>query len=739
MSDEQHSSSQLSGYIPSAGAWAFAIGTSIGWGSMVVTNNTYLGQAGPAGSALGMVVGAIIMLLISKNYSYLINAYPEAGGAYTYSNEVFGYDHGFLTAWFLALTYLAMLWANATSLPLFARYFLGEIFEFGKLYTIFGYEVYLGEALLSAAGLLLFAFFCCRFRKAIAIGMIGMAILFSLGILVCFAVALTGSHTAMTPAFLPEGNALLQVVRIACISPWAFIGFENISHSVEEFSFKRSGVFRVMVCVVLSTTLLYICVMLLSVTAYPPAYSSWLAYIRDLDNLEGIMALPAFYAAQHYLGSAGITILMLSLLALIFTSLIGNITALSRLFFALAKDGILPARFGRVNRHGIPGQAIWLIAAISVLVPFLGRTAIGWIVDVTTIGATLIYGFVSASAMKLARDCQDHTEIYTGTAGLVICIGFGLYLLLPNLFSTGGMEPESFFLFIVWALLGFIYFRFILKHDAGKRFGKTIIVWVALLSLVLFVSLVWMSRSIMDATNSGLSSVENYYTAAGFSAGKGIVSAQMHMIRQVCARSIVVVLLVFAISLGILLNNYNLMSRRAASSEMALGQIGDLAYRDSLTGLKNKLAYTEAEEAIDAGISRQDQSPFALVVCDVNGLKHVNDTQGHKAGDEYIRSAGRMVCSLFMHSPVFRTGGDEFVVILTGHDYEDRQSIMRSLHDQSVQNIGRGEVVVSGGLAEYAPGQTQTCHAVFEQADSNMYAEKKLLKSLGAKTRLEET
>lgn len=76
--------------------------------------------------------------------------------------------------------------------------------------------------------------------------------------------------------------------------------------------------------------------------------------------------------------------------------------------------------------------------------------------------------------------------------------------------------------------------------------------WIALLSLVLFVSLVWMSRAIMDATSSGLS---------------------------------------------ILLNNYNLMSKRATRSELQLGKVRDLAYRDALTGLKNKLAFTEAEYA----------------------------------------------------------------------------------------------------------------------------------------------
>ena len=114
--------------ISPAAAWAYAIGTSIGWGSLVVTCNTYLAQAGILGSVIGMALGAAVMLIISRNYAYMMQCYPEAGGAYTFAKEQYGYDYGFLTAWFLSMTYLAVLWANATSLPLFARYFVGGYF-----------------------------------------------------------------------------------------------------------------------------------------------------------------------------------------------------------------------------------------------------------------------------------------------------------------------------------------------------------------------------------------------------------------------------------------------------------------------------------------------------------------------------------------------------------------------------------------------------------------------------------
>ena len=157
---------------------AFSIGSAIGWGSLVVTSSNYLGKAGLAGSVVGLILSMFIMLIIARNYSYLTQIYPESGGAYAFSREIFGHDYGFITAWFLILTYLSILWANATSLPLFARFFIGPVFEVGKIYTIFGYDVYLGELLLTAAGIILIALLCYLSRKAAAYAMTAMVVIF---------------------------------------------------------------------------------------------------------------------------------------------------------------------------------------------------------------------------------------------------------------------------------------------------------------------------------------------------------------------------------------------------------------------------------------------------------------------------------------------------------------------------------------------------------------------------------
>ncbi|MBR3317013.1 MAG: hypothetical protein IKG21_04250 [Atopobiaceae bacterium] len=94
-----------------------------------------------------------------------------------------------------------------------------------------------------------------------------------------------------------------------------------------------------------------------------------------------------------------------------------------------------------------------------------------------------------------------------------------------------------------------------------------------------------------------------------------------------------------------------------------------------------------------------------------------------------------MICSIFSHSPVYRTGGDEFVVVMHGRDYLIRNELVLALHDRSVANIGSNSVVVSGGLSDYQPGMDASFHEVFERADALMYEEKKLLKSMGSITR----
>ena len=288
---------KLQPYLSPLAVWALSVGSAIGWGSLVVTSGSYLSQAGPLGSVLGLLIGFAMMLMVANHYHYLGNRYPGTGGLYNYIKCIFGYDRAFLVAWFMFLVYISIFWANATSIPLFARYFLRGVFKVGYLYTIFGYEVYLGEALVTLAVMALVGLLCIRSKKATARLMVATVLIFTVGITVCFIAAMAGRRaagTTMSPAFVPDTAALRQVIRIAFISPWAFIGFESVSHSASEYRFEHGGLFRVLTRALVVITALYIFIVLMSVSAYPPECSGWLDYIRRLNEFEGIAGLPAF-------------------------------------------------------------------------------------------------------------------------------------------------------------------------------------------------------------------------------------------------------------------------------------------------------------------------------------------------------------------------------------------------------------------------------------------------------------
>ena len=109
--------------ISALGAFALSIGTAIGWGSFVVTGSSFVSKAGPLGSIIGLLIGMLIMGVVAYNYSYMMKKYPDSnGGIYSFAKHTLGGDHAFLIAWFLIITYAAILWANISSFSLF--YFL---------------------------------------------------------------------------------------------------------------------------------------------------------------------------------------------------------------------------------------------------------------------------------------------------------------------------------------------------------------------------------------------------------------------------------------------------------------------------------------------------------------------------------------------------------------------------------------------------------------------------------------
>ena len=162
MNDNRSGGEGLQRKLSPLNVWALALGSIIGWGAFVMPANTFLPNAGPLGTLIAMAAGAIIMVVIALNYSYMINHFPVAGGEFTFTNASFGPTCGFLCAWFLGLSYLAIVPLNATALALIGRNLFPNLTQWGYLYSVEGYSIYAGEILLAIIALALFAVFSIR-------------------------------------------------------------------------------------------------------------------------------------------------------------------------------------------------------------------------------------------------------------------------------------------------------------------------------------------------------------------------------------------------------------------------------------------------------------------------------------------------------------------------------------------------------------------------------------------------
>ena len=506
-------------YLTPLGAWALAFGCSVGWGAFVMPGTTFLPIAGPLGTAIGLELGTLVMVLLAANYHYLMNRFPGCGGAYTYTKRVFGYDHGFVSAWFLIITYVAIIWANASALPLISRTLLGPAFQFGFHYVIAGFHVYMGEIIL-AVGSLLIAAALCLHKKLAERTQIVMAVLLFGGIVLCFAVARSGvGSEVFAPGFYPEHSRTASVFTIFALAPWAFVGFESISHSTEEMNFPHRRSFGILFAAVVTGGLAYILLTLLAATALPDGCGNWVEYVSSIGNRSGLASQPAFYAASRALGNAGAMILGIAALCGIFTGLIGNYIALSRLLKSMSDDKMLSGWIGELDKNCVPRHAILAIMLVSVIFPFLGRTAISWIVDVTTVGATIAYAYVSAATWKQARGENKRLFAVTGFAGIVVSLLFAAVFLIPNLMSVKTLSMESYFILSAWGILGMLFFRRVFRRDSERRFGRSVVVWVVLLALIIYASGVWTTQETDEAIDRSVEPIQTYYTEKFLDAG----------------------------------------------------------------------------------------------------------------------------------------------------------------------------------------------------------------------------
>lgn len=441
---------KLNRHLSQLDVFSLAIGSIIGWGAFVMPGDLFLPTAGPLGTVIAIAIAVVIMSIISLSYGYMVNKFPVAGGEFAFSFIGFNRIHAFICSWFLGLSYLAIVPLNATALGMIGRFMFPGVIQKGYLYSIAGWEVYLGEVLLASFVMILFAYLSIK-----GVGVSGklqtyLSLFLILSILILIIATLfepSIDFNNLKPAFPNEGSNLAGVLSIVAIAPWAFVGFDAIPQVAEEFNFSATKTLRLIILSITVGGLVYITMNTITALVMP-----W------QDHLAMDVLWETGNAVELLLGNFGIILLAIALTSAILAGIMGFYTSASRLIFSMARANALPKKFAEITEDSkTPKNAILFVMVFSLIAPWFGREVLLWIVDMASIGAAIGYFYTCASAYIVCRrsDNTQSTKIFA-LVGAGLSLIFALLLLIPH--SPAFLSRPSRIALVIWIILGIIFY-----------------------------------------------------------------------------------------------------------------------------------------------------------------------------------------------------------------------------------------------------------------------------------------
>ena len=609
-------------------AWALAFGCAVGSDAFVMPWEVFLPRTGLVGSVAGLLLGGLVMAVIAWNCSYMLRRSPGPGGVYVYASETFGHDHGFLCGYFLGFAYMAIVWLDATAFMAVARYVLGGVLDFGFHYMVEGNAVYMGGILFSVVAVAIAAAICMRNRLAVRM-QTAMAVVFALGIFACFAAACFGGAAGEQQGGVSwaqsGGGGFVGFLGILVIAPWLFVGIETVSNISGEFRFPLEKSFKVMVAALATSVVAYLLVTML------PVMSSGAGAAPAGDALD--LELFAFGAAASPLGVAGRVVVGITLVAGIFTNLVGNTIAASRLIGAMADDEALPRWLGAKNADGVPRNAVLFIVAMAVLVVPFGQPVLGIVIEVAILGAAIAYGYVSASAFVTARTEGDRRTQAMGLAGAVASGAIILaFLTSVSLFDFAEIVTASYFILVAWGISGMALFIWVLRHDRLRRFGKSPVVWTSLFATIIFLSFTWIHHTTNETTRRAYDNIVGTHTAHCVDADydwQGIVRSNLDVVSSSIFRDNLAQGGILVLALALMLCLYGTLRLRERDilkeKSDAKSYFFSTVSHDIRTPLNAIIGFSELLKAGFKTDAERDQAMNAIIVSSKTLLGLIND------------------------------------------------------------------------------------------------------------------
>ncbi|MGL4109885.1 APC family permease [Clostridium sp. LP20] len=429
-------------YLSKLDVFSIVVGGIIGWGSFMLPGTKFLKEAGVINTAIGLILGTLCIVIIERNYEVMMSTQNEEGGEFSYTYNNLGKKHGFIVGWFLTLAYFTMIPLNATAFPLVIKKLFGGILEFGYLYNVAGYDVYIGDILTSTIVILAFAYLnikglkeSSKVQNAIIFALISMVSIVFIGML------FKGQRGVFIETYIKDYSFNISgIARVLAITPFAFVGFDAIPQLSKEYNFSTKKASRIAVISLFIGTLIYNLLNIITALAFTPEQ------VIGLEWATGSAVLST-------LGKGAFFMLIIALCAAVWSGINGFMICSSKLLGSISKYKMLPDKIGETNKNGVYRNAVLFLSFISLIAPWFGREVITWIVDMSSLGASIAYFYVSFITYK---KCSNNIGKLFSVLGVVISVIFILLLLLPM--SPAGLGKESIISLLAWCLMGVMFY-----------------------------------------------------------------------------------------------------------------------------------------------------------------------------------------------------------------------------------------------------------------------------------------
>ena len=495
--NEQTGRKGLDRYLSPLDVWAMSLGVMVGWGAFVMPGTSFLPVAGPLGTAIAMIIGTVVVLIIAKNISFLMNRNPQTGGVYSYTKEAFGRDHAFLCSWFLCLSYLTIVFLNASALFIVARTVFGSALQTGVSYMVAGNQVYLGEVIVTILALLGVGVLYILAKPALQYLHTALTVILAVSAVVLALICMPHATAEAVRSFgFQSIKPAYGIFSIVILAPWAFVGFEVTTFDTAHFRFSMKKAWPILLTSIIIAGFIYASMAIVSVSALPDGCSSWADYISRLSGQSGTASVPTFHAAQSILGTPGLAVMVVSALSAILTGIIGGYRATTRVLSTMAEDKILSEKFSKTS------YSILFIMLLSILISFLGRNTLNWFVDLTAFGAIVSFGYTSAATYKIAKGERNRAMAVCGMTGTVISVAFALVQIIPRLAAMEAMGSQAFLMLSLWCLLGFAFYWRTVVHSTLSEYSGMSVSGIVLFALLIYSALLWVAKMLSEEAGS---------------------------------------------------------------------------------------------------------------------------------------------------------------------------------------------------------------------------------------------